>query len=132
MKPCAVRKLCTIIGPLVANVQQRKAVVREINLHSAGRRFQHLCSPFALRTSVSPVFIKDTTMTHISPLINTVEAAQILRLTPYTLRLYRMHGKGPNYKKIGSRVFYSHSDIQAYLDRATRTCTAQTESPGAV
>lgn len=68
----------------------------------------------------------------ILPLLTTLEACALLQVSHYTMRRWRLDGKGPAFIKIGSNVRYTHTCIQTYLDQQRRTCTAQTESPGAV
>jgi predicted DNA-binding transcriptional regulator AlpA len=45
------------------------------------------------------------------------EAAELLRLKPRTLELYRRHGKGPCYRKLGPRrVLYARAELLAWVD----------------
>ena len=39
------------------------------------------------------------------------EAAEFLRLKPCTLDLYRCEGRGPEYRKHGSRVYYTKAAL---------------------
>ncbi|MDX6081142.1 helix-turn-helix domain-containing protein [Xanthomonas campestris pv. incanae] len=43
-------------------------------------------------------------------------AAAFLGLTASTLEKMRHEGRGPRYVKIGGRVFYRQSDLDAYLE----------------
>lgn len=52
----------------------------------------------------------------MSKLLNTVEAALFLRLRPGTLEVWRCHGKGPRYSKIGRRVMYEKNDLQLFVE----------------
>ncbi|ACS80797.1 MULTISPECIES: helix-turn-helix transcriptional regulator [Maridesulfovibrio] len=54
----------------------------------------------------------------MSKLINTVEAALFLGLRPGTLEVWRCHGKGPRYSKIGRRVMYEVSDLRMFVESA--------------
>ncbi|WP_312916145.1 helix-turn-helix domain-containing protein [Stenotrophomonas sp.] len=46
------------------------------------------------------------------------EAAQYLGLGVSTLDKMRMEGRGPRYLKIGGRVFYRLTDLDAYIEAA--------------
>lgn len=50
--------------------------------------------------------------------LNTQEAAAYLGVKPYTLELWRCRKKGPRYFKLGSRVMYELTDLEAWF--ATR------------
>jgi predicted DNA-binding transcriptional regulator AlpA len=69
--------------------------------------------------------IKETAMSAIK-LLKTPEAAEILGLSPITLEIWRIQGKGPKFRKIGRLVRYAESDIHAYITAATRSNTSQT------
>jgi hypothetical protein len=42
-----------------------------------------------------------------------------------TLRLWRMQGSGPVYRKIGARVAYTEADLAAYIEGSARISTSQ-------
>ena len=42
-------------------------------------------------------------------------AAEILGIAPQTLSLWRLHGKGPKFRKIGGRIEYTRAAISEYL-----------------
>jgi hypothetical protein len=42
-----------------------------------------------------------------------------------TLAKWRHFGEGPEYVKIGSRVFYDQADLDAFIDAGRRTSTSQ-------
>jgi predicted DNA-binding transcriptional regulator AlpA len=45
------------------------------------------------------------------------EAAELLRLKPRTLEVYRRRGKGPSYRKLGPRrVLYARAELLAWVD----------------
>ncbi len=44
------------------------------------------------------------------------EVSETLRVPVQTLRYWRQHGRGPKSARIGSRVVYRESDVQAWLD----------------
>ena len=57
-------------------------------------------------------------------MLNTVEAAEILGLKPNTMEIWRSHGRGPNYKKIGRKVLYDPVDLEAF----SLACTVETDN----
>lgn len=46
--------------------------------------------------------------------VDTKGAAKILGLSAGTLEVWRCHGRGPRYRKIGRRVFYAVVDLEAF------------------
>jgi predicted DNA-binding transcriptional regulator AlpA len=56
-------------------------------------------------------------------LVDTVEAARRLGLSPYTLRRKRCEGTGPRYVKLGinGAIRYRVSDLEGWLIYATST-----------
>jgi hypothetical protein len=56
--------------------------------------------------------------------LRTAEAARFLGLSPRTLEKHRIYGTGPAYRKIGARVVYAVSDLNAWADLGTRTSTS--------
>jgi predicted DNA-binding transcriptional regulator AlpA len=48
-------------------------------------------------------------------LLTITEAAQVVRAPVATLRYWRHLGKGPKSLRVGRRVFYSRSDIEAWI-----------------
>ena len=56
-----------------------------------------------------------------SALLTTVEVADYLKMRPRTLDNWRSLGTGPEFVKVGALVRYRVEDIEAYLDRRTRT-----------
>lgn len=51
----------------------------------------------------------------VGTLRTTREAAIRLRLSPKTLRNYRVAGGGPEFVRIGNRVFYPEDGLEAYI-----------------
>lgn len=47
--------------------------------------------------------------------LNTREAAEFLGVKPCTLELWRCRKKGPRYSKLGSRVMYDLSELEAWF-----------------
>lgn len=48
-------------------------------------------------------------------------------LKPNTLERWRVYGKGPAWRKVGSRVRYAVEDLDAWLASQTRTSTSQSQ-----
>lgn len=57
-------------------------------------------------------------------LLTTKEAAHLLRLCNRTLEKHCCYGTGPAYRKLGGRVFYAVSDLQAWIDGGLRNSTS--------
>ena len=54
-------------------------------------------------------------------LLTTNEVAKRLALSPYTLKVWRMLGKGPKFVKIGGRsIRYSEKALADYLAKARK------------
>ena len=51
--------------------------------------------------------------------VNTQKAAKILGLKPGTLEVWRSIGRGPRFKKIGRKVFYDVTDLEAFANAYT-------------
>jgi hypothetical protein len=66
-------------------------------------------------------------MEKIDKLLTTEQAAKQLHISPRTLNNARSTGTGIviAYQKIGSRVFYKESDIEAYIENNTFTHTGE-------
>jgi len=48
--------------------------------------------------------------------LTTVEAAEYLKMSPGTLRMYRMDGKGPKFHKLPNGLIrYYVEDLEAYV-----------------
>jgi predicted site-specific integrase-resolvase len=57
-------------------------------------------------------------------LLDDVQAAELLQMSPGTLSVWRSLGRyNLPFVKIGSKVRYRLSDLEAFLDRRTRTQT---------
>ena len=57
---------------------------------------------------------------HLALYMTTQEVAQTCRTSPETVRFWRHVGKGPRSFKVGRRVLYAVSDVEAWLDAARR------------
>ena len=59
--------------------------------------------------------------------LRTAEAGRFLGISGRTLEKHRTFGTGPQYRKIGGRVVYAVSDLQAWADRGTQQSTTDRE-----
>ena len=60
----------------------------------------------------------------VAPYFDTVEAARYLSLGKSTLAKHRCYGTGPVYQKIGRRVLYCASDLDAWAASTRRRSTS--------
>lgn len=51
----------------------------------------------------------------MEPLLDTTQAAECLGLVPQTLANWRCQGVGPRYVKLGARVRYRRTDVEAFV-----------------
>ncbi len=58
-----------------------------------------------------------------SRFLRTSEAGRFLGLSGRTLEKHRTYGTGPTYRKIGGRVVYAVSDLEAWADQGMQTST---------
>ena len=56
-------------------------------------------------------------MQKIEDYLNDVEAAKFLRLSPQTLRNWRVQSRGPAYIRAGRAIRYSSEDLKDYMDQ---------------
>jgi predicted DNA-binding transcriptional regulator AlpA len=56
------------------------------------------------------------------------EAAKLLRLSPRTLERQRLDGTGPKFVKLGRRVLYRASDMEAWLQNRTFQSTSEVDA----
>ncbi len=57
--------------------------------------------------------------------LSTKQAATILNISPRTLERWRIEGKGPDYRKFGTRVTYSQSALLEWAEKQTRSNTSE-------
>lgn len=57
-------------------------------------------------------------------LLTTEEVAAYFRTVPATCRYWRSIGKGPRSFKVGKRVLYRRSDVEAWAEQALTTPAA--------
>lgn len=55
--------------------------------------------------------------------LRTAEAGRYLGLSGRTLEKHRTYGTGPRYRKIGGRVIYALSDLEAWTEQGVQTST---------
>jgi len=60
--------------------------------------------------------------------LRTGEAGQYLGLSGRTLEKHRTYGTGPRYRKIGGRVIYAMTDLDAWADRGAQTSTTDPDA----
>jgi hypothetical protein len=48
-------------------------------------------------------------------LLTPAEASRYVRLAPQTLSRWRCEGRGPDYFKLGGKVFYGRQDLDAFI-----------------
>ena len=53
-------------------------------------------------------------------LLDQLEVADILRISPRTLEYYRAKGLGPKFIRIGKLARYALSDVQAYIEQLVK------------
>jgi predicted DNA-binding transcriptional regulator AlpA len=56
------------------------------------------------------------------------EVAAVLRLSPRTLERHRLAGTGPAYVKLGRKVVYKRSSVEAWAAANTFTSTSAAEA----
>lgn len=52
-------------------------------------------------------------------------AKELGKLSPRTLEKWRVIGKGPAFRKFGSKVVYSERDLEAWAEGQRRNSTSQ-------
>ena len=70
-----------------------------------------------------------STLAVSSPLLTPQEAAELLRSKDRTLERWRHAGGGPPFVKIGRRVVYRLSDLEAWLAQQRREHTGASVAP---
>jgi predicted DNA-binding transcriptional regulator AlpA len=63
-------------------------------------------------------------------LLDTKEAADFLKLSPRTLENFRNLGDGPPFRKLGRRVLYARSDLEAWVNARIFGATSDDHYPG--
>lgn len=65
----------------------------------------------------------------MSELLTDLEAAEVVDLSPKTLRKYRVEGVGPKFLKIGRKVRYRREHLESWLESRTFSNTAEAAHP---
>jgi len=52
-------------------------------------------------------------------LLNEKDASELLGVAQGTLAIWRHHGKGPSYVKVGTSIRYKYLDLLQYIEEAT-------------
>ena len=60
-------------------------------------------------------------------LVDTREAAKMLRLSPSTLAKWRCYGQGPAFVRVGARVFYESAELERFIER--NRCRSTSDRP---
>jgi|TARA_A100001391_G_scaffold205448_1_gene206405 hypothetical protein len=60
--------------------------------------------------------------------LRTTDAARLLAISPRTLEKHRVFGTGPVFRKLGGRVVYAVTDLEAWAEESSRRSTSD---PGA-
>lgn len=58
-------------------------------------------------------------------LLTSQQAADLLTIREGTLRIWRLQGKGPRFRRIGQQVRYDEADVIAYINAQTYISTSQ-------
>jgi len=62
--------------------------------------------------------------------LNQAGAARVLFITPRTLQRWRVDGTGPAFVRLGRRVAYRQSDIDAWASERVYTTRAEEKAAG--
>jgi hypothetical protein len=58
------------------------------------------------------------------PVLGTPAAARVVGVSPRTLEKHRIYGTGPNYSKVGGRIFYAIGDLTEWAKRGAKHSTS--------
>ncbi|TXI76866.1 MAG: DNA-binding protein [Flavobacteriales bacterium] len=61
-------------------------------------------------------------------LLNTAEAAEVLRVAAITLHRWRNSGKGPPYVEMGRKVYYRRADLDRWIEEQQRQPQARVDT----
>lgn len=62
---------------------------------------------------------------HGSVFLNAKQASQLVGISVSTLAKWRLSGAGPIYSKVGRRVVYQRSQIEAWMKRNSHASTSE-------
>ena len=63
--------------------------------------------------------------------LGTQEVAKLLGIKPQTLRVYRVRGSGPPYRRLGGRygrVIYDYADVMEWIESHPKVTSTSAES----
>ena len=60
-----------------------------------------------------------------TPLLTTIEAAAVLRLSKRTLEDYRTKGTGPTFRRLGNKIYYRREELDAWIDDRAFSSTSE-------
>jgi len=69
--------------------------------------------------------VKNPAELHISPFMNTFQAAEYLLLSSKTLEKMRWFGNGPRYRKHAANVVYHIDDLKTWSASTQRNSTSE-------
>ena len=75
--------------------------------------------------------IKDITKPKSEAFLNQYELSKRWKISPRTLERWRWLSSGPRYHKIGGRVVYKLSDVEAFENQRSFTSTMNEQHGGA-
>ena len=58
-------------------------------------------------------------------LLTSQQTADLLTIREGTLRIWRLQGKGPRFRRFGQQVRYDEADVIAYINAQTYISTSQ-------
>jgi Helix-turn-helix domain len=87
--------------------------------------------PVSRRPRVPRAELRQTAAALGSPYFDEHQAAAFLLVATSTLQNWRLAGRGPRYRKFGSRVLYTREDLIAWAECHIRTSTSDAISPDA-
>lgn len=61
----------------------------------------------------------------IPKLLTSQQTADLLTIREGTLRIWRLQGKGPHFRRIGQQVRYAEADVIAWINAQTYISTSQ-------
>ena len=64
-----------------------------------------------------------------SILLNTPEAAEVLRISAITLHRWRNAGKGPPYVEMGRKVYYRRTALELWIQQQQRQPESTDDEP---
>ena len=80
---------------------------------------------------VGPPAVDDEQDALRSPLLSEEEVAELLGLSPATLKKWRRNHRGPRYYRLGSAVRYKREDLEAFVsESAEHPCSPRHNKKG--